>query len=309
VKALVTGAGGFVGAHLAIRLARAGHDVYGTLRAGSVPARIERLTSGEACASRLELCPVDLSSCVDVSSFAARVDPDVVFMLGAARDKATAPARSRTAAVNASSAQWLIDGVGERCRAVVRLGSSTEYAASNRPITEVAGGQPRGFFGATKAAGSLLTIAAAAERDIRAVVLRAFQVYGPLDHPGRLVPALLGAARTGDVLPLTETGRRRDWVYVDDVVEACLLAADASDLPPGQVLNIGTGIETTNEDVAALVEKVSDRPVRVDVGAHPGRSWDASTWVCDPTRARMLLGWEAKVPLADGLRRCWEFGE
>jgi nucleoside-diphosphate-sugar epimerase len=155
----------------------------------------------------------------------------------------------------------------------------------------------------------LLTIAAAAERHIRAVVLRAFQVYGPLDHPRRLVPALLGAARTGDVLPLTGPGRRRDWVYVDDVVDACLLAADAHGLPPGQVLNIGTGIDTTNEDVVTLVEKVSGRSVRVDVGAHPGRSWDAATWVCDPSRAQALLGWESQVALADGLRRCWEFGD
>ena len=88
-----------------------------------------------------------------------------------------------------------------RSRTVVRLGSSTEYAASSSPLTEQAALEPRGFFGATKAAGSLLLQAAAAERGVRAVVLRAFQVYGPGDHPTRLVPVVLEAARTGSTVP------------------------------------------------------------------------------------------------------------
>ena len=73
-------------------------------------------------------------------------------------------------------------------------------AAGAAPLAEDAALEPRGFFGATKAAGSLLLRAAAAERGIRAVVLRAFQVYGPGDHPTRLVPVVLDAARTADAI-------------------------------------------------------------------------------------------------------------
>ena len=122
-------------------------------------------------------------------------DPDVVFSLAAGRAKATAAERAATIAVNTSP--WLVDALPDRCRAVVRLGSSTEYAASPAPLAEDAALEPRGFFGATKAAGSLLLQAAAAERGVRAAVLRAFQVYGPGDHPTRLVPVVLAAARTG----------------------------------------------------------------------------------------------------------------
>ena len=113
-------------------------------------------------------------------------------------------------AVNTSP--WLVDALPDRCRAVVRLGSSTEYAAAPHPLDEDAALHPRGFFGATKAAGSLLLQAAAAERGVRAVVLRAFQVYGPGDHPTRLVPVVLDAARTGAALPLPARVSRRDWV-------------------------------------------------------------------------------------------------
>jgi len=169
--------------------------------------------------------------------------------------------------------------------------------------------QPRGFFGATKAAGSVLLAATAAARGLRATVLRAFQVYGPGDHPGRLVPAALRAARSGEVLPLTGPGLRRDWVHVDDVVEACVRAAVADHLPAGQVLNIGTGRQVANEELVGVVEQVSGRPVLVAPGAHPGRTWDTGSWVCDPALAADLLGWEAKVTLEDGLARCWEVAD
>lgn len=291
MRALVTGAGGFVGAHLCSRLAADGWDVVGTVRPGSpAPDRIE----------------VDLTDPAATADAVRRVDPDVAFLLAASRAAATPAERAATMAVNASSGAWVVDALGDRCRAVVALGSSTEYAQAGGPMDEHTPLQPRGFFGATKAAGSVLVAATASARGVRAAVLRAFQVYGPDDHPHRLVPTVLRAARTGDVLPMTAPGMRRDWIYVDDVVEACVRAALADHLPAGQVLNIGTGRQVTNEELVATAERVSGRIIRLAPGAHPGCPWDTNSWVCDPSLARRLLGWEAKVTLEDGLARCWE---
>ncbi|HZI96964.1 MAG TPA: NAD(P)-dependent oxidoreductase [Actinomycetales bacterium] len=280
MRALVTGAGGFVGRHLVERLESDGWHVTALTR--------ER---------------VDLADPRAAAAAVRAAAPEVVFSLAAGRAKATPGERRATTAVNTSP--WLVDAVTDSCRAVVRLGSSTEYAECDGPMTEDAPLRPRGFFGATKAAGSLLLLGAAAERGVRAAVLRAFQVYGPDDHPTRLVPAVLRAARTGAELSLTAPGARRDWVWVGDVVDACVRAAADHGLPPGQVLNIGTGDQTANEDLVALAEKVTGRRIRVSVGSHPGRSWDAASWVCDPSLARRLLGWEPTVALDEGLRRTW----
>lgn len=293
-RALVLGAGGFVGRHLCARLRADGWDVVGTVR----PDPVGGVSPGAV--------PVDLADPAALTRAVRAVDPDVAFHLAAGRARATAAERAATAAVNTDAGLHLVEALGKRCRAVVRLGSSTEYAALDGPMDETAPLNPRGFFGATKAAGSLLLVAAAQERGLRAAVLRAFQVYGAGDHAGRLVPTVLRAARDGTMLPLTARGSRRDWVHVDDVVDACVRAAAADHLPSGTVLNVGTGRQTANEELVAVAERATGRRIRTDVGAHPGRSWDTGSWVSDPSLARALLGWMPDVELEDGLRRCWE---
>ncbi len=109
-------------------------------------------------------------------------------------------------------------------------------------------------------------------------------------------------------MPLPGRISRRDWVWVGDVVDACVRAATADDLPGGTVLNIGTGVQTSTEELVATAERVTGRPVATVAGAHPGRSWDTADWVSDPSAARAALGWEPTVDLAEGLRRTWEAG-
>ena len=71
------------------------------------------------------------------------------------------------------------------------------------------------------------------------------------------------------------------------------------------MLNIGTGVQTSTEDLVAIAARVTGRAIATEPGAHPGRDWDTADWVCDPTAARTLLGWAPTVDLAEGLTRTW----
>ena len=121
-RVLVTGAGGFIGRHLVARLERDGADVVGLTR--------------QAC---------ELTDREAVTAAVRAAAPDVVMHLAAARRKASGGERTDTATVNAVSGLWLVEALPETCRAVVRLGSSTEYAASPRPMDEDTPLRPRGF--------------------------------------------------------------------------------------------------------------------------------------------------------------------
>ncbi len=281
-RVLVTGAAGFVGRHLVQRLRVAGADVRALTRA-----------------------QCDLTDQRAVRAAVQAASPDVAFHLAAARGAGTAQERATSSAVNTLSGSWVVDALPGSCRAVVHLGSSTEYAASSAPMDERTPLQPRGWFGATKAAGSLLTRATAEARGIRCSVLRAFQVYGPGDHQHRLVPTVVRALQTGEPLALTAPGMRRDWVWVGDVVEACVLAATREDLPASTLFNIGTGVQTSNEELVDALRRVSGRDVATRTGEHPGRGWDTADWVADPRAAREQLGWAPTTDLESGLAVTW----
>jgi nucleoside-diphosphate-sugar epimerase len=94
----------------------------------------------------------------------------------------------------------------------------------------------------------------------------------------------------------------RDFVYVDDVVEACLLAATRRTPEWGPIYNVGTGVQTTLREAVAAARQVmgiTAEPVWNDM---PNRRWDAKVWVSDNRKLREQLGWQPRRTFAEGLR-------
>jgi nucleoside-diphosphate-sugar epimerase len=154
-------------------------------------------------------------------------------------------------------------------------------------------------YGASKLAGAALVGASGAE----AVHLRLFSVYGPGEDPARLVPSLVDAALAGRTLELSPGEQVRDFVHVEDVVDAILAAAFAPELTE-PVLNVGTGVQTTVRDVAALVARAAG----VDgscfrFGAKPYRdaSRERFSWRADTSLTEQTLGWRARRTLEEGI--------
>jgi nucleoside-diphosphate-sugar epimerase len=137
-------------------------------------------------------------------------------------------------------------------------------------------------------------------------VLRLFSVYGRWESPSRFIPTAIRAALGGGEMALTAPGVRHDFVYVDDVVDAMLTAATANGVD-GEVINVGSGREWTNEEVVDAVQRLTGRVVRVRTGEYPAKTADTAHWVADVGKAAALLGWRPAHDLTSGLRETIEW--
>jgi nucleoside-diphosphate-sugar epimerase len=302
-RALITGVAGFVGTNLVAALDAAGADVHGIVRPATNRWRLEALNA------RLVLHVGDLTDWPWLAALARDVRPDVIFHAAAAGEHHPSTPEGRAGALldTITSTATLCEAVaaagGGR---LVALGSSLEYGPAVVPLDEGRPLTPVTFRGATKACATILCRQIAGETGIPAVVLRPFSVYGPWEAPSRFVPTVIRALQTGGELPLTRPGTRHDYVFVEDVVAACLLAADAPGAS-GEVINVGSGRQWTNEELVEVVEQVAGARARVTVGAHPDRRVDTGHWVADIDKARRLLNWAPRYPLERGLAEMWRW--
>jgi nucleoside-diphosphate-sugar epimerase len=295
---LVTGAGGFLGANLTRALLARGAQVHAVLRPGGASARLAEL------AGRIRPWSAELGVDDGIEEAVAASRPRFVFHL-AARGGHPADAGARAAALRTDvlgTAQLLEALASGPCERFVHVGSSLEYGPWNEPLRESLPLAPATFRGVSKAAAGIVAQGYARALGRPVVALRPFSVYGPWEQPGRLVPTLLRAALGDGRVDLTGPGVRRDLVYVEDVVEACLMALEAP-VEPGVAINVGSGRQWSNEEVVAAVEAVTGRRLQVAVGRHPPRAADTGYWVADLEQAHRLLGWRPRRSLHEGLSR------
>lgn len=287
-----------MGVNLCRGLAAAGVEVHGTVRPGGSAWRLPALSEAATVHA------VDLAEAGSVRRLMAAVEPELVFHAAARSAYDREASLGATVADTVLALVHLLDAAAEApLRRLVLLGSSLVYDPEGAPYREDHPLRPTTRRGAAKAAASLLALQHAREHRAPLVELRLFSVYGPWEPLHRLVPRALRAALLGEELPLTGPGLRRDFVFVDDVVEACLGAARGGPELDGRAINVGSGREVANEELVRAVEEVTGRPVRTRPGAHPGHASDRAHWSADIGLARELLGWEPRRSLREGLAR------
>ena len=297
MRALVTGAGGFIGANLARSLAAAGHEVAACVRREQDAWRLT-----DEVPPSVQLVEVDLARPGASGDAVRQIAPDTVFHLAAHGAYSWQNDLAAMAAVNVRATAEILDAAREVGAAVVHAGSSAEYGMKDHAPDERAWLEPTSEYAVTKAAATHLCRLAAARHGQRAVTLRLYSVYGPWEEPNRLMPTLVDRALDGRLPDLADPSTARDFVYVDDACAAFQSAAQADLVNPGAVFNIGSGTQTTLSDLAALVSELFDLDAEPQWGTMGSRPCDTAVWIADPRAAADALDWSAATPLADGLR-------
>ncbi len=294
---LVLGAGGFVGANLLRRLLQYRSDVFGVVR--GLPAwRLDGI-------DRRHVLEIDLIDLAATRNMVESLSPGTIFdcvAYGAYSFETDFALIYRT---NFLGLVQLVELLALRkFSAFVHAGSSSEYGLKSAGPAESESLLPNSHYAVSKASASEFISYAGHVRRLPIVNLRLYSVYGPYEDTSRLMPNLVSKALAGTFPPFVNAETSRDYVYVDDVCDAFVMAA--AKMSPdlyGESFNIGTGRHTTMRDLAAVTAQtfgLTEAPV---FGAMPGRQWDLADWYASPGKAEAALGWRAETSLADGLKR------
>jgi UDP-glucose 4-epimerase len=296
LRAVVTGGAGFIGSNLVDALLARGDEV----------VVVDDLSSGkrENVAAGARLSEVSILDPA-LAEVIADQQPEVCFHLAAQADVPTSVRRPDfDAEVNVVGTVRVLQAAGADTSVVFTSTGGAIYGELDRPAREDHPRRPLSPYGVAKLAAEEYVAGWNRLHGTRHGTLRFGNVYGPRQEAsleGGVVAIFLNAMAAGGETTIFGDGRQtRDFVHVDDVVRALLLAPGH-----GGVCNIGSGAETSVLELHERCRAVSgdDRPPRLA----PARDGDLERSVLDIALAGRELGWRPKVSLDEGLKRTWDW--
>jgi UDP-glucose 4-epimerase len=306
---LVTGAAGFIGSNLVDRLLAEGHQVVGidNLSTGDVANLVEAFRFNRLIPGRFTFLRLDVQA-PELKDIVAGTNPDVIFHLAAQIDvRASVRDPQFDARNNVLGTINLCEA--SRHAGVQRIvyaasGGSRYGAPEYLPVAESTSVDPLSPYAVAKLAGELYLRAYAGMYGIAPICLALANVYGPRqnDSGEAGVIAVFGRAlATGGSGTVYGDGTAtRDYVYVDDVVDA-FVSASRAPLTITGVYNIGTGKQTTVAEVHRLISATFDGSPPPSYAA--ARTGELHAIALDATKADIELGWKPTVDISEGIDR------
>jgi UDP-glucose 4-epimerase len=302
MRAVVTGGAGFIGSTLTDRLLAEGHSV--TAIDNLATGRLSNLESAHEAGDRFSFVELDVRS-PEIPAALASVAPDVVFHLAAQADVRVSVERPLfDAEVNVLGGLNVIEGArlaGAR-KVVVASSGGTIYGdplPEDLPVDERHSQHPISPYGVAKKVIDDYLFAFRFLHGLNYAALALANVYGPRQDPhgeAGVVAIFAGRLLSGEGCRIFGDGEQtRDFVFVDDVVDAFVRAADSGD---GVLCNIGTGVETS---VNSLYRAMADAAgVEAEATYEPARTGELARSALNPGFAGAELGWSPQTTLEAG---------
>lgn len=301
MKCIITGIAGFIGSHLADRLIKDGHEIYGidNLSTGKIlnlKNSIDKITFYNEDLRHLDIC-LDRIKDVDIVfhlAARARVQPSI-------KDPITYNQNNVQATLNVLWAAYK-----NNIKRVVYSASSSAYGNQDKmPLTETMIAHPQSPYALQKYIGELYCQLFTKIYILETVCLRYFNVFGPrqtttLDGPyATIVGIFLDQKAKNKPFTIVGDGKqKRDFTYIDDIVEANIRAGLSQNVGKGEIINIGYG---QNYSILELAEIIGgkDYPLKF----LPGRLEPRET-LADNTKCQKLLGFKPQIDIKEGIKRC-----
>ena len=295
-QVLVTGAAGFIGSHLTRRLVREGARVHILVRkinaAWRIADLIEQVTVWEA----------DLTDFASLQQRLSGFPAQVIFHLAGHVDvtRSWNPVQPLIQNNIVGTVNLLMALRETGFEAFIYPGTSEEYGNRQPPLCETERESPISPYSFSKLSATAFCQMAAKTFDLPITVLRLFPTYGPYQEGSMLIPTAIRELLAGRELRMTHGEQRRDFIYVDDVVEAFLRIA-ACAKARGEVFNVGSGVPRKVRDVIDIITKHIGKECAVLRGAIPCRKGEGDECYSNNQKLLDVIGWAPKVSLEEGL--------
>ena len=295
-RVLVTGGAGFIGSHLIRRLTEMGCNVIAMLKPSSDLWRIQDILD------QLEILKKDLND-LDINDLkSALSEVRIVYHLGAAGVEQSYQDINAVVQTNITGTLSLLR-LAQSLKAdrFIYTGSCFEYG-SGTMLSEDMLPEPDSEYAASKTGAWILTHAFSRKYGLPVVSLRPFTVYGPFEGGYRLVPYTIMRALEGAEIELTGGEQTRDFVYIDDMIDAFIKAAISPKAVAG-TFNICSGLEISVREMVSTIVELTGNAARPLFGARPYRDTELWTLSGNPAGAKEKLDWYARTCLRDGLSK------
>ncbi len=296
-KFVITGGTGFIGANFVHSLLSAGEEVYLLVRKESKFWRVE------AIKEKLNIFTVDLLDNIELIRIFKKIKPDIVLHFAAyGAYQGWQQEIKQTIETNILGAINLMNAAMEvGARGFINTGSSSEYGIKNKPLEEKDIPEPTNLYGVTKVAATLYGQMLAKEKNFPVVTVRPFSPYGPFEEKKRLIPTVILSFLKNTELNLSRPSSVRDFIYIDDLIGGYLEIIKNVETLKGEIINIGTGIQHSVEEVISAVKEIVGHEVKVNYGKFPVYQHEPDMWVADISKAKRILQWEPTFSLKRGL--------
>ena len=303
---VVTGAGGFIGSHVVERLVADGANVRAMLRYTSRGQRgcLDDVPDGVLASTEIIHGDVRDGDAVREVVRGADAVFHLAALIGIPYSYEHPQEVIDTNVIGTTNVLLAAKELGGLDRVVLTSTSEVYGSAVRVPMDEDHPLQPQSPYSATKIAADALGISFHRSFGLPVTVVRPFNAYGPRQSARAVIPTILSQALAGGSLRLGTLDTTRDFTYVEDTARA-FVAIAAADAAVGEVVNAGSGSEVSIRDIVRLAGEIVGRELSVEGDEQrlrPAKS-EVSRLHADSSKALRLAGWQAEVPLDDGLRR------
>lgn len=298
-RVLITGGTGFIGSNFVHKFVTLNYEVHLIVR------DISRLGRIESVKDKVFLHEINMLNERDVFECVKKINPNIILHFAAygahqgyQDEIVTTIETNLLATINLLNA---CKNINFKC--FINAGSSSEYGEKKHPISEEDLPEPNNLYGITKVASTFYCQHLAKTRGLPIITMRLFSPYGYFEGGDRLMPNIIRAALNDDVFNAPSPFIVRDFIFIDDVLDAYLKAITNADTIKGHILNVASGVQYSIGDVVTTIERILDKRINVVYGEITPRQNEPKIWVANISKIKNLLKWTPTISLEQGLRK------